>query len=93
MDYAGVLIFKCPHKQAPLYKKVVHLTVCVVYTYICLCVLCVYWTIVTYCVIVQVILFDVNSARYKIEECRSEMWDLVHIKIPDSDIESQDSDF
>ena len=45
----------------------------------------------TYCVIVQVILFDVNSARYKIEEWRSELWDLAHVGIPDSDTESQDS--
>ena len=45
----------------------------------------------TYCVIVQVILFDVNSARYKIKEWRSELWDLAHIGIPDSDTESQDS--
>ena len=50
-----------------------------------------HWTIVTYCVIVQVILFDVNSARYKIEEWRSELWDLAHIGIPDSDTESRDS--
>ena len=50
-----------------------------------------HWTIVTYCVIVQVILFDVNSARYKIEEWRSELWDLAHVGIPDSDTESQDS--
>ena len=50
-----------------------------------------HWTIVTYCVIVQVILFDVNSARYKIEEWRSELWDLAHIGIPDGDTESRDS--
>ena len=44
-----------------------------------------------YCMIVQVILFDLNSARYKLEEWRSELWDLAHIGIPDSDTESQDS--
>ena len=47
--------------------------------------------IVTYCIIIQVILFDLNSARYKLEEWRSELWDLSHIGIPDSDTESQDS--
>ena len=36
-------------------------------------------------------LVDVNSARYKIEEWRSELWDLAHIGISDSDTESQDS--
>ena len=47
--------------------------------------------IVTYYIIVQVILFDLNSGRYKLEEWRSELWDLSHNGIPDSDTESQDS--
>ena len=41
--------------------------------------------------IVQVILFDLKSTRYKLEEWQSELWDLAHIGIPDSDTESQDS--
>ena len=41
--------------------------------------------------IVQVILFDLKSTRYKLKEWRSELWDLAHIGIPDSDTESQDS--
>ena len=45
----------------------------------------------TYYIIIQVILFDLNSARYKLEEWRSELWDLAHIGMPDSDTESQDS--
>ncbi|XP_065911931.1 glycogen [starch] synthase-like [Dysidea avara] len=39
----------------------------------------------------NVILFDLNSARYKLEEWRSELWDLAHIGIPDADSESQDA--
>ena len=30
-------------------------------------------------------MFDLNSARYKLEEWWSELWDLAHIGIPDSD--------